>query len=334
MTSETTTEHASQADGLEDFREFYEDRLRPALEELEGRRRQALNRVFVIGGLLIAAVAVGLLLMPVLAAAPVVLLIGAISAVVIGVISWKSLTSELRREFKRRVVGEVVRYVDPSLVYSPDRHISRAQFRQSGIFLQGIDRFRGEDHVRGTIGKTRIEFSELTVEYKTTTHTKNGTRTSWHTIFKGLFFIADFNKHFRGRTYVLTDVAEGWLGFLGKKLQEMNFTRPDLVKLEDPEFEEEFVVYGDDQIEARYILSTSLMQRILDFRRKTGRDIQLSFVGSNVHVAVPMTRDMFEPRMTKSLLDFRLVWRYLFDLQFACGIVDDLNLNTRIWTKQ
>jgi hypothetical protein len=334
MTIDTTAERAGGLPGLDEFREFYESRLRPVLEELERRRRQAIGRFWKICLFLVAAVIVGFLIFPIFRAAPFFIIFGAAAALVVAVISWVSLTKDLTREFKRRVVGEVVRFVDPSLVYSPEGHISRSQFRGSGIFLHGIDRFRGEDHVGGVIGKTRIEFSELHAQYKTTTHTKNGTRTTWHTIFKGLFFIADFNKHFRGRTYVLTDVAEGLFGFIGKKLQEMNFTRPDLIKLEDPEFEEEFVVYGDDQVEARYILSTSLMQRILDFRRKTARNIQLSFVGSNVHVAIPMTRDMFEPRMTSSFLDFGLVRDYLLDLQFACGIVDDLNLNTRIWTKE
>ena len=48
----------------------------------------------------------------------------------------------------------------------------------------------------------------------------------------------------------------------------MNFSRPPLVKLEDPEFEKHFVVSGEDQVEARYILSTCLMQRLTDFRNK------------------------------------------------------------------
>ncbi|MBK9503984.1 MAG: DUF3137 domain-containing protein [Bacteroidetes bacterium] len=38
------------------------------------------------------------------------------------------------------------------------------------------------------------------------------------TIFKGLFFIADFNKHFNGNTYVLSDFGERFLGGFGKML--------------------------------------------------------------------------------------------------------------------
>ena len=117
-------------------------------------------------------------------------------------------------------------------------------------------------------------------------------------------------------------------------LQSWNIGRPDLIQLEDPEFEREFVVYGSDQIEARYILSTSLMRRILDFKNKTGTKIYISFTGSKVYVAVPINRNMFEPKYFASVNDFSPILDYYRDLTFAIGIVDDLHLNTRIWTKK
>jgi hypothetical protein len=114
----------------------------------------------------------------------------------------------------------------------------------------------------------------------------------------------------------------------------MNIFRGELIKLEDPEFESHFVVYGTDQIQARYILSMSLMERIVEFRKKTGRKIYLSFVGSKVFAAVSYTKSLFEPRLFRTLLDFDPICEYFRDLQLAIGIVDDLNLNTRIWSKQ
>ena len=156
----------------------------------------------------------------------------------------------------------------------------------------------------------------------------------YHTFFKGLFFIADFNKDFRSKTFVLPDTAERMLGGLGAMFQKMNASRPPLVKLEDPEFEKLFVVYGDDQVESRYILSTSLMRRIVDFKRKTKRQVYLSFIKSKVYVAVWYKRDLFEPRVFQTMLDFSPIQQYFEDLLLATSIVDDLNLNTRIWSKQ
>ena len=132
---------------------------------------------------------------------------------------------------------------------------------------------------------------------------------------------------------VLPDTAERSFGFLGKFLQETFKHSGELVKLEDPEFEKEFVVYSSDQIEARYILSHSMMKRILEFKRKSNSRVHLSFHHSNVYLAVSSQRNRFEPRIMKSVLDPDLCREYLDDLLFAIEIVDDLNLNTRIWTK-
>jgi len=320
---------------MEEFREFYEGELQPVLRELEARRRGALRNGVVAS--LVLFVAAGAVLL-VLSGGEVVLVGAVLAAAAAGLLSLLCVyvcTRGYVREFKRRVIGAIVQFCDPGLSYEPKGRVSRETFRASRIFQRRIDRYRGEDRVVGRLGATDVEFSELHAEYKSTTHSaKGGSRTQWHTIFKGLFFVADFNKHFRTATVVLPDVAEKALGWLGQKLQDLNFTRPDLVKLEDPEFEREFVVYGEDQVEARYVLSTSLMRRILEFRRKADRRVYLSFVGSRVHVAIPSTRDMFEPRLMRTVLDFDTAAQYLRDLQFALGIVEDLDLNTRIWSKQ
>lgn len=50
-------------------------------------------------------------------------------------------------------------------------------------------------------------------------------------------------------------------------MQNINVGRPDVVRLEDPEFEKIFVVYSSDEVEARYILSTSFMERLVEFRK-------------------------------------------------------------------
>ena len=134
---------------------------------------------------------------------------------------------------------------------------------------------------------------------------------------------------------VLPDTAQKLFGnWLGNLFQSWNFTRDDLIKLEDPEFERLFVVYGTDQIEARYILSTSLMKRIVDFKKKTGKTIHLSFINNEIYVAVSYNKNLFEPKIFKTLLDFNVIREYYSDLQLALGIIEELNLNTRIWSKQ
>jgi hypothetical protein len=237
-------------------------------------------------------------------------------------------------EFKDKVIAKIIHFIDANLKYKKSESIDLSTYKASGIFPNHVDRYHGDDLVEGQIGKTAITFSEMHTEYKTeTTNSKGHRQTHWHTIFKGLFFIGDFNKDFKGRTLVLPDAAEKLFGNLGSLFQSWNKGRGELVKLEDPEFEKMFVVYGSDQIEARYILSTSLMKRIVDFKKKSGKNIYLSFVASKVYVALSYTKNLFEPKVFSTLLDFQPIQEYFEDLQMVIGIVEDLNLNTRLWTK-
>jgi hypothetical protein len=132
---------------------------------------------------------------------------------------------------------------------------------------------------------------------------------------------------------VLPDTAERMLGKFGQNLQSMS-SRGQLVKLENPEFEKEFCVYSDDQVEARYILSPSLMQRIVEFKRKWDTKIYMSFRDSKVYIAIKMNKNLFETRLFKSIEDFNFIEENIRFLILITGIVEDLNLNTRIWSKE
>lgn len=260
-------------------------------------------------------------------------------------VRWLSVRSAFRAAFKDQVIRALVAGFGDGLSYRPEGSITQAEFDRTGIFGTRPDRFSGEDLIEGRVGATAIRFSEVHAEEKRRRHTKKGTQTYWVTIFRGLFLVADFNKEFRGRTLVLPDTAESLFGGVGRWFQSLSIGRDELVELEDPEFEEQFVVYTTDQIEARYILSTSLMQRIKEYRGRVGGTVYLAFVASELCVAIPTSKDMLEPpsprhvaRMrddarSRARVEARLE-EYVEDLRLALAIVEDLNLNLRIWSKR
>ncbi|MCX5705507.1 MAG: DUF3137 domain-containing protein [Candidatus Omnitrophica bacterium] len=314
----------------EEFAKFFETSLQVPLAELEQKRKQIVFNIWI--SLLVAFGVLSLLSIFIGSAA---LIIFPIAALIVFLIVRFGFTKNYVQEFKDKVIRSIVAFIDPSLNYRSDGFIPMDTFMSSEIFKVYPDRYNGDDFVSGIVGKTQVTFSELHAEYKTETTDKDGHRQEyWHTIFKGLLVIADFNKNFEGKTVVLPDTAERLFGGFGKMLQSWNLMRGQLIQLEDPEFEKLFAVYGDNQVEARYILSTSLMKRIVDFKNKSGKQIYLSFVGSRIYVAISYSKSLFEPRVFKTLLDIRPAQEYFTDLELALGVVDDLNLNTRIWSKQ
>jgi hypothetical protein len=316
---------------LDDLKKFFETELKTDLDELETRRKKIAARVLVlaIGAVCLIGGSVALYFIIDFWA-----FIPGVAVIVLWAILHWVFTKGYTSDFKTKVIARIVKFIDPGLDYKPTACISEGDYLASRIFRTRPDRYRGDDLVTGRIGKTTIAFSEIHSEYKTTTHSSSGgTQTSWHTIFKGLFFIANFNKRFKGETYVLPDLAQKTFGkILGNLFQSWNKGRGQLIKMEDPDFEREFVVYGSDQVEARYILSTSLMKRIYDYKARTGRTVYLSFVDDKIYVALSYLKNLFEPKLFKSLLDFGVIREYYDDLTYATGLVEELNLNTRIWT--
>jgi type IV secretory pathway VirB2 component (pilin) len=317
-----------------DFAHFYATSLLRELKELDKVRKSVLGKVKILiavtGGIVLTSAVIDVAY----EFHRTMVLVTAVICFAAGSFLYKFLISGYVEAFKVRVIKKIVEFVDPALTYWPYGHISAVQFNSSRIFERYPDRMTGGDLVQGEVGLTRIEFSEVHAEQRSeTTDNRGRHRASYSTVFKGLFFLADFNKKFYGKTVVLPDTAERLLGGIGSFLQSMNRSRGELVKIEDPEFERYFVVYGDDQIESRYVLSPSLVRRILNFRKKTGKRMYLSFVGSQVFVAVAYRRPLFEPKVFSSITGFNCVKEYFQDLELALGMVDDLNLNTRIWSK-
>ena len=318
--------------------------LQPILREIETERSQQVHRFaqialwsVVIGGLL--SLGLAMFQMGAWAFAPLV-----IALIVIGV-AYASKASEWRNTFKHRVMTRLVKLFHPSLNYHPNRAIAEAEYRLSMLFHNSPDpdRYRGEDYIEGVIDKTDIRLSELHTEYRQVTYDSKGRRREhWVTIFRGLFISADFHKHFHGVTLVLPDTEQSWLGGFGQWLQSISAklgNQPgELVKMEDPEFERLFKVFSTDQVEARYILTPNMIRRIVEFRNRTKSQVRLSFIASRVFVAISTYHNYFEPPSlfapADKLLDPTTLAEYFEELKFALAVVDELNLNTRIWTKR
>jgi hypothetical protein len=304
---------------LQEFENFYKTALVPQIEPLEKQRIKVKNKLLIALAIFLV---VGLALLIFTSDLRGVGVVGVIALVV-----YSSIVRGYSMNFKDQIISKIINFIDANLTYQKTSHISQMEFQNSDLFHY-FNQYDGDDHVEGDIvdeeylkqtGKTRschMRFSELNVR-KVTGHGKNRRTT---TIFKGLFFVADFNKSFKGYTKVVPDCDK----YFGQ--------RHDRVKLEDPTFEKYFQVYGDDQVEARYILSTSLMKRITDFREKSDAKIYVAFKHNKIYIAIRYQKNLFEPKVFKTLYDFKSMKDYFEDLELALGIVEDLNLHLKIWT--
>ncbi|MBL7737816.1 MAG: DUF3137 domain-containing protein [Chitinophagaceae bacterium] len=229
--------------------------------------------------------------------------------------------------FKEKIIRRIINFIDPLLEYNPRYCIHENDYTKSGLFLQEPDRYQGDDYVEGKRDETFFCFSELHTEHKV----GSGKNTSWHTIFKGIFFMADFNKNFSGRTYVWSE-HNPQLNFFNKLLSSFAWDL-EKIKLESTEFEKRFIVYGNDQVEARYILTPSFMERMIKLQGMMGEGISFSFVNTNINVAVPVKDELFEPSVF-SPSDYQKLGDYYNTVHIVFDIIDELKLNQRLWNKE
>jgi hypothetical protein len=232
--------------------------------------------------------------------------------------------------FKDIVIKALINAIDPQLSYSKESYVSEETYHESKIFLTNLDKYYGDDYVWGMVDKTMVEFSQLLTGYEV--HTSKG-GTQFHIVFDGLFMVSDFNKNFKCSVFILPDFSEKIFGNIAKLFQKMNTERPPLIYMEDPEFEKLFKVYSNDTIEARYILSIDMLKRIVEVKNKLRKTIYLSFVNSKMFLAISSDQDIFNPKMSRSVFDPGMICEFYNNILSCVQIVDEMNLNTRIWTK-
>lgn len=248
---------------------------------------------------------------------------------------------EYHATFKFKIVKKVLELIDPQIKFNPMVvQFPYELYNSCGLFTKKPDVARAEDHIVGSVKGVPFESLEIhTQEKQEYKDSKGRRRVRYVTIFRGLLFCAQFNKTLNSRTLVLTDKHESLLGFLSRGAQRI-MNGNQLVELESPEFEKHFKVLSSNQVEARYILSSTFMQKILDLKFKHKQNIQLAFQDAEVIVAIPMDKNLFEPPMgilsvfTAKQEDYReQIETYLQDFQLILELIEDLDLNNKIWVQ-
>jgi len=309
------------------------NRLSETLEDLEEKRLDYRKRIRIFVITAIIGIVIGILLFPIIYW--IVFIIIALLSIFYYFYVLKP-KSTLIESFRLDVVPYIIAEFFPEASFNPHESIHSSDYYRSRLFTNRVDRYNGSNLISGHFGETRITFSQLLTEYKTQTQTKNGTKTTWHTIFEGIFMIADNNKGFKGATFILPDKAEKLFGGVGRWFQEKMGSqgRGEMVYLENPEFEKKFVVYATDPVEARYLLTPSMQQYFVDLHNHIGKsNLYVSYIGGQVNLGMSGRFNLFSLETNMSFRDVATLEYYTQHLIYILEVIEILDLNTRIWGK-
>lgn len=281
-------------DDFSDFPRVYQDELRPALQAKEEERQIAAKNsvrwtwVGILIGLLGGVFGFLVFRVPQLA-----IVAGIIGFAVHG--AGRGPLNQIGKRAKSMIITPVTDRFGMSFDPDPGVQDSIVDLRSAGLVPEW-DRSSFEDRLTGERSGVAFEFFEARLqERRRTTDSKGRTRTRWVTVFDGQCLRFRFHKTFHGRTLVLRD-AGLFNRFGGRRGMER-------VKLESNVFEDAFEVYGTDQVEARFLLTPDLMQRLIELEKVfRGGKLRCAFQNEELLIALE-GGDLFEPGSMFTPLD-------------------------------
>jgi hypothetical protein len=170
--------------------------------------------------------------------------------------------------------------------YALKGRINMSLMRPSRI-IPAHDRYSAEDCFQGTYKGVDIQFAEINLQEKR--RSKN--RDTYVSVFKGLAVLLEMkNKKFYGHTILdhnKSKISE-WF-----KEKSLDLKRANLV---DPEFEDIFDAYTNDQVEARYLVDPLMMERLVGmYEEYEGNKMASAFYDSKMLILIASTHNHFEP---------------------------------------
>ena len=222
-----------------------------------------------------------------------------------------------KKHAKKAVMPEFIKYFG-DFKYTYMGTIDKDIIYKSLLF-DTFNQRKGDDYFSGIYLNTKMTISEEDLTYITIRDKKLHVKQ----IFKGIIIQLEMNKNFSSKTVVFKD--KGIFNFLQQSggLQK--------VALEDSIFEKEFEVYSNDQLEARYLLTTAFMERMLAVRNayKTNK-IQFSFFDNSLLIAINTPKNMFESTsLFRKTTDRKIINQAFEQFLSVMSIIELLKLNQR-----
>ena len=231
-------------------------------------------------------------------------------------------TTKIKPEFKNKVIAKMIKQINPNFEYYENEFISRDEFETTKLFHTTWDTFyTGDDLIigehRGVKFKTSdVECSGITTRYSRISSFISKRDNSY--TFKGIVFIAEFNKFFTSRTFASSII----------------YTEPkgDKMTVDNVEFNNIFEIHTNDKVNAFYILSPSLMEKLLRLRKRFECNIGVAFVDNKIYIYIDDGRDNFEVDVNVPLHKIKAIYNIHKDrLQSILQIIDEFNLNSKIF---
>lgn len=303
---------------LEEFRIYYNHTIHPELMRMERKRKRLLwlllSSLLLLGIVLFFQFYLNVLVLSLFLFIPFGLYISYILYRI----------QRFRSTFKPQVVNLILDFIDDSLNfgtlhYDSERFIDKKRFQESLLFATVATAYNGEDFISGKIGELDFEMCELQVREL------SKVRNRLNYVFRGVFLHTAFNFNLPGEIIVLPRAFKQYHSrtirvFNGRGGEEVNEGL-------QPDFMEAFMTYATPNSRLSQLLSQNMQDALVNYRLKSNKEIYVSFIKTDIYIAITEPKDLLEPFIFSSNAHFGLVHEFFEDINLLLKIVEDMDRN-------
>ncbi len=305
--------------GQESFRIFYNHTIYPELMRMEVERIQLIRLLlfscFLLTVLFLFGLFVGVWVIALALMIP--------SGIYLSYLFYR--VRKFKQRFKPFVVRLILDYLETKpnyhdLFFNSKQFIDKSEFMASRIFASPAQYYVGEDYFSGKIGGIDFEMSELNVREM------SKVRNRLQYVFRGVFMHATFSKELKGEVILLPKKFRQYLTKTIKSFDLRGGENVEEVAL-DQEFENYFMAFATPDADLSNLLSVDMQQALSRYREETEKEIYVSFIHKHIYVGVTESRDLLEPALWSSNVNFELINEFYEDIQLLMKVVEDFNKN-------
>lgn len=237
--------------------------------------------------------------------------------------------TEFNNGFKNKYVLSSLNKIFTDLKYFPDRGLDYSVIANTRMMDMG-DRYSSNDYFEGKYKNVNVKQADVHIEEEQQTTDSDGhTTTTWVTIFEGKWMIFDFNKTFTANVQVS---QKGFGNSRVNNWGEKNKYKK--VEMEDTEFNKMFKIYAQNEHDAFYILTPSLMEKIKNLARTVSGKLLLCFINNELHIGLYNYKDSFEHSVYKKIDEEKINDDISKDIKIITNFVDELDLDNSLFRRE
>ncbi len=192
------------------------------------------------------------------------------------IFSIKKALNDIMFDLSEQIIKDMIAFISNNnaneVMYEPKMRVSKDSLNKMELFNLDVVKYSGKNYIKAQYNKNNMVFSDMQIYIFDTIETKKEIyregkkyirttrKKKKRIIFKGLYIGATLNKKNTNHIYLIPNNLNDTV--LQSKIMNYISFHGVPINLENLDFSKKYKVFCDDEVQARYILSLSLMERI------------------------------------------------------------------------